>query len=95
MTARIFAMARRRKSKPASWWNLAMLALESQQVIFMRTIKLAAGGPAASTESVLMVSEKIHEAMRAGQQLMFGASADSVVHRYRKKVRANAKRLAK
>ena len=72
-----------------------MLALESQQVIVMRVAKLAAGGTAAQAETSLMVSEKISEALSASQRLMMGASADSIIRGYRKKVRANARRLAK
>ena len=88
-------MARRRKTGSPSWWNLGMLALESQQVIFMRLMKLAAGGPAASAETNLMVSEKVAEAISASHRMMLGASPDSIVRGYRKKVRANARRLAK
>ena len=78
-----------------SWYNMAMLAMESQQVVWLRTIKLAQGGPAAEREAKLMVEEKIEAANSEGANLMFGATPDSVVKRYRKKVKANVRRLTK
>ena len=71
-----------------------MLAVESQQVIWLRSIKLAAGGPQAQQEARLMMSEKIAAAIREGGRLMMGSSADSVVKRYRKRVKANVRRLS-
>jgi hypothetical protein len=85
-------MARKRRFKSAPWWNIAMLALESQKVIMMRLAKIALGGTGAKAESSLMVSEKVREAVSASQRLMMGSSADSIVRGYRKKVRANVKR---
>jgi hypothetical protein len=43
----------------------------------------------------LMVSEKIDAAFEAAARLMAGASGDEIVYRYRQRVAANAKRLAK
>jgi hypothetical protein len=86
-------------AKPASsfgpWFNLAMLAAESQQVIALRMMKLAAGGAAARDEARRMTSEKVAAMTEAGAKLMAGGSADSVVSGYRRKVRANIKRLTK
>ena len=42
----------------------------------------------------MMVSEKVIEGISTGTRLMLGATPNSVVRGYRKKVRANAKRLA-
>ena len=75
------------------WFDLAMLALESQQVIALRMLRLAAGGAGAQREARRMVSEKIVAAAGANARLMTGASPGSVVRSYRKKVRANARRL--
>jgi hypothetical protein len=72
-----------------------MLAAESQQVILLRTIKLAAGGAKAKTEANRMVCEKIKAARSEGSKLLMGATPDSVVRRYRRKVKANIRRLAK
>ena len=78
-----------------SWLSLMMLAAESQQVILLRTLKLAAGGPKANKEANLMVREKFSAASSQGTRLLFGASSDSVIESYRSKVRANARRLSK
>jgi hypothetical protein len=77
------------------WFKLMMLAAESQQVIFLRTLKLMAGGAAAKTEARRMVSEKVEMAALEGGRLALGASPGSVVRRYRKKVKANRQRLLK
>ena len=79
----------------ASWYNLTMLAAESQQVVWLRLTKLAAGGPGAAHEAQLMVAEKLAAATHATGRLALGASPDSVVRSYRQKVRANARRLSK
>ena len=76
-----------------SWVNLMMLAAESQQVIWLRTLRLAAGGAYAEREAYRMVSEKFMTGGFEFGRLMLGASSDSVVKRYRNKVRANRRRL--
>jgi hypothetical protein len=78
-----------------SWFNLTMLAAESQHVIGLRMLKLALGGAKAQEEASLMVTEKMLAANHAAARLMLGASPDSVVKGYRRKVRANARRLMK
>jgi hypothetical protein len=78
-----------------TWYNLNMLALESQQVVFLRMMKLAAGGQDAQREAALMMSEKMDAASQSSVRLAGGASFDSVVKNYRKKVRANARRLTR
>jgi hypothetical protein len=77
------------------WWDVAMLAAESQQVMWLRFLKLAGGGPHASREAQLMVSEKVQVATQAAAGVAMGDSASKVVKRYRKKVRANRRRLSK
>ena len=88
------------------WLKLSLnawsLGLESAAVIGLRTMKLAAGGAAADIESRRMVDEK----MRAGLELQtmaltgglgitpHGATAKTLSH-YRRKVRANQRRLLK
>lgn len=72
-----------------------MLAAESQQVIWLRTMRLAAGGAKAKSEARRMVSEKVLAAGLESGRLISGASADSVVKRYRTKVKANVRRLSK
>ncbi len=48
-----------------TWINLTMLAAESQQVIGLRMMKAALGGPKAQAEASLMVTEKIAAASHA------------------------------
>ncbi|MGZ9059760.1 MAG: hypothetical protein ACXW14_11025, partial [Burkholderiaceae bacterium] len=45
---------------------LTMLAIESQQVICLRTIKIAAGGKKAHREARPMVSEKVAAGLYEG-----------------------------
>ena len=78
-----------------TWFDLTMLAIESQQVIRLRTIKLARGGKRAHKEARLMVVEKVAAALQESGRLFMGARPSSVVKRVRKKVRANARRLSR
>jgi hypothetical protein len=74
---------------------LILLASEANGVIALRMMKLMRGGRSARREAELMVSEKIRAAFEATASLMAGASGDDIVHRYRRHVAANAKRLGK
>jgi hypothetical protein len=74
--------------------SLMMLAVEANGVIALRMMKLMRGGKRARREAERMVSEKIAAAVEASAKLMAGASGDAIVHRYRRKVAANAKRLS-
>jgi hypothetical protein len=86
------------------WTTMAMestmLAIESQQVIAMRLTKFAFGGPDVDREAKLMVSEKMESLAQVSQMMMMAAlggqhdlGAGKVVRHYRKKVRANVRRL--
>jgi hypothetical protein len=77
------------------WTDLFMLAIEVQQVIWLRSTKLMLGGAAAEREVKLMVSEKIAAATEAGLSLAVGNSIATVAKGYRKKVRANRRRLSR
>ena len=72
----------------------AMLAFEACEVIHLRLAKLASNDGEADCEARLMVSEKIDAMFEAGASLMAGASAATVIGRYREHVAANAKRLS-
>ena len=72
-----------------------MLAAESQQAIWLRTMRLAAGGGKAKSEAIRMVSEKVQAAGLESGRLVLGASVDSVVKRYRKKVKSYVRRLSR
>ncbi|MCX5517352.1 hypothetical protein OSH10_02790 [Kaistia defluvii] len=78
-----------------TWLNLNRLAFESQQVVLLRMIKLAAGGANAQREAELMMREKVLAATQSSLRMAGGASLDSVVRSYRQKVRANARRLSR
>lgn len=73
--------------------NLGMLGFEAQQVMMLRSFKIAGDLASAGLEMQLMVAEKILAAGEAGSTLMRRGSVDSVVSGYRRKVRANARRL--
>jgi hypothetical protein len=72
---------------------LILLAVESNSVIALRTMKLMAGDAGAMQEARLMVSEKIDAAFEATASLIAGASGDQIIDRYRQHVAVNAKRL--
>ena len=74
---------------------LFMLAIEANQVVGLRVMKLMLGGKRARREAELMVKEKVDAALQAGASLMAGASGDEIVERYRQHVKANARRLAR
>ena len=78
-----------------SWINLMMLAAESQQVIWLRTMRLAVGGAKAEREARRMVHEKVFAAGLESGRMVLGATSNSVVKRYRRKVKANARRLSR
>jgi hypothetical protein len=75
--------------------SLMMLAVEANGVVALRMMKLMRGGRSARREAELMVSEKIRAAFEATASLMAGASGDEIVHRYRRHVAVNAKRLGR
>ncbi len=83
-------------------FRLAQLGVEAQTVIALRMAKLALGGAPAKKEARRMVSEKIAafaEAQRGVVQDIAtgkaGQAAGNVVARYRRKVRANRRRLSR
>jgi hypothetical protein len=76
------------------WLAGAMLAFESCEVIRLRLAKLAIGDDGSDREACLMVDEKINAMFEAGASLMAGATAATVIGRYREHVAANAKRLS-
>ncbi|MDQ0390660.1 hypothetical protein [Labrys monachus] len=77
------------------WLQMSLLQAESQQVVWLRMMKLVAGGPQARLEAERMISEKLAAAGSAAGSLMLGASPESVVRGYRRKVRSNRRRLSK
>ena len=72
-----------------------MLGIEANRVIGLRLMKLMLGGRSARREARLMVREKLDVAFKANARVMAGASSDEIIRMYRRRVAANAKRLAK
>lgn len=80
--------------------NAWALGLESSAVIGLRTLKIAAGGAEGQAETRRMVSEKVDAVVALQMMALTGglgatphrAAARAVAH-YRRKVRANRRRL--
>lgn len=95
-------MARRKDPWAGMAWNAWAIGLEASTVIGLRTLKIAAGGPAAQAEIDLMVNEKVTAALSLPMLAMTGqlgatgpaVAARSLIH-LRKTVRANRRRLSK
>ncbi len=77
------------------WFNVVMLGIEAQQVFWLRTMRIAKGGKLGEREAHRMFSEKIVAADEATKSMALGASPEMIVSGYRKKVRANARRLSR
>jgi hypothetical protein len=58
-------------------------------------MKVSRGGPEAERETKQMVSEKVVAATVAAGRVMTGSSPTVIVKGYRRKVRANVRRLSK
>lgn len=75
-------------------YDTMMLGLESGTVIRLRMLKLTCGGGDALDEMHLMIGEKVNAAFESGTSLMAGASAETIIDRYRQHVAANVARLS-
>jgi hypothetical protein len=84
-----------------AWFEAARFSADSHNVIALRMMRLASGGPLAAAEATRMVSEKVaafNEAQGALMTaLMSGSSLDDAAAKayapYRRAVRANRRRL--
>ena len=88
------------------WVRIGMdawsVGLEATSVIGLRTMKIAAGGAAGDAEARRMLAEKIDAGLELQAKALSGAlgfsaagvAANTLSH-YRRKVRANRRRLAK
>ncbi len=84
-----------------AWMETARFAADSQQVIALRMMRIAAGGPLAATETTRMVSEKVAAFGEAQSRfvtaMMTGAGMTAAATKayvpYRRAVRANSRRL--
>jgi hypothetical protein len=95
-------MSRRRNPWIKLGWDSMALGAEAASVIGLRSLKLTAGGAAAEREAALMVSEKVQAAWALQGLAMAGAlgftaprMASKTLAHYRRKVRANRRRLLK
>lgn len=77
------------------FFSTVSLAFESGNVIGLRMMKMMSGGSGSHDEARLMVTEKLSAMFEASASLMSGATASSVVERYREHVAANAERLSR
>lgn len=68
---------------------------ETQEVMGLRMMKLALGGPAGQIEAQRMIAEKGFAFAEAAGSLAAGGSLERVVRRYRSHVRANKRRLSR
>jgi hypothetical protein len=84
-----------------AWFEAARFASDSQNVMAMRMMKIANGGPQATTEASQMISEKV-AAFSEAQGALFAAlitgksfqsAANKAYAPYRRAVRANRRRL--
>jgi hypothetical protein len=84
-------------------FNMWRLGLEAQTVMALRMMKLAAGGATAQREAARMVSEKGAAAIEARLAAATLAAAGKkhpaigrkVIGGYRKRIRANRRRLSR
>ncbi|MDB5450594.1 MAG: hypothetical protein JWQ52_1722 [Phenylobacterium sp.] len=94
------------RARGSPWLRLGVdslwLGVESQRVMMLRMMKLAAGGPAAAAEAQLMVAEKMRAAAEMQAQVVTSVmtgkghlAPSRAVASYRRKVRANGRRLGK
>ena len=70
------------------------LAIEANEVIGLRMMKIISGGPDAMAEIQLMITEKINASAEAGTSLIFGQSPTAVIARVRGHVANNQRRLS-
>ena len=82
-----------------TWFALsaqaAQLCMETQHVIGLRLMKIAAGGAPAQAEATRMITEKVSAFAEAAATLAMGGSPQTIVRRYRTHVKANVRRLSR
>jgi hypothetical protein len=95
-----------KRARVNPWFGIGFdawrLGLEASSVIGLRTLKIAQGGAAGRAEAERMVSEKVEAGLALQALAIAGglgttpasASARTLAH-YRRKVKANRRRLTK
>lgn len=80
-----------------AWMNFVAdslrLCQETQEVVGLRLMKLALGGPQGHLEAQRMVAEKGFAFVEAAGSLAVGVPIEQVMRRYRSHIRANKRRL--
>ncbi|HTW51190.1 MAG TPA: hypothetical protein VME45_04755 [Stellaceae bacterium] len=83
-------------------FNAWALGLEASSVIALRTLKILSGGAAGNAEARRMIDEKIKAGIDLQSAALTGGlgqtphgTAAKIVAHYRRKVRANRRRLTK
>ena len=76
-----------------SWYSVAMLTVEANNVIGLRCRTISRGGARSIDEMHLMCSEKQQACSEAWLALSTGASANAIIELFRTKVAANQLRL--
>ncbi len=83
-------------------WGAWALGIEASSVVGLRMLKLSTGGPVAAAEARRMVMEKLETAAELQALAATGAlgstpasAARKTMSHYRRKVRANRRRLSK
>jgi len=76
-------------------FDAARLCQETHEVMGLRMMKLAFGGPAGQLEAQRMVAEKGFAFAEAAGSIAAGVPIEQVVNRYRGHVRANKRRLSR
>lgn len=83
------------------WFEAARFGADVQRVMTLRMLRLAGGGPRAATEAQRMITEKVAALGEAQVAMMtalatgasFDAAAEACQRPYRRRVRANSRRL--
>jgi len=95
-------MARRGNPWVGLAWDSWALGVEAASVVALRSVRIAAGGPSGAAEARRMVSEKAEAAaawhmlaLTGGLGVTAPAAASKTLKHYRRKVRANRRRLQK
>ncbi len=97
-------MTRAQSDAAADWTKLTMeswsLGMEAGAVMWLRTMRIMAGGAIGERETRRMVDEKLAANMEAATQMWLSpitsaATARNAMAPYRARVKANRKRLGK
>ncbi|HET7886512.1 MAG TPA: hypothetical protein VFL62_09830 [Bradyrhizobium sp.] len=75
------------------WRHLLLLSAESQCVMMLRTLKLAAGGTSALDEAWHILNEKTAATAEIPQHMLGAKSPLELTVDYRRMVRSNLRRL--